>query len=158
MVLSGCVSTNHNPEMSTFEVLVGKMRDCGQMHISAMRSQEGKTHKGRQNEISEPGMLVHHPVMSGYKMCKILRTALTCHEDSANIATILPSLMEEEIQPNNSVLLNSLTKYIHTCLQASLQNVAHTAGTSRTLPSRPVDFLSTFTLPGSSNKVRSFLI
>lgn len=64
MILPECVSTSHISEISTIAVLV-EVGDCRQMHgISAVGFQEKKPHKGRQNEISEPGMLAHHPVMS----------------------------------------------------------------------------------------------
>lgn len=64
VTLPGYAATSHSSEVSTTAVLV-KVGDCGQMHgISAVGFQERKPHKGRQNEISEPGMLSHRPVMS----------------------------------------------------------------------------------------------
>lgn len=56
--------------------------------------------------MSEPGMLAHQPMMSALPPGVWLQDGQT--NCSANLATILPTLVEEEIQLHNCLLWTAL--------------------------------------------------
>lgn len=66
----------------------------------------GETPQEQRNDISEPGMLAHQPVMSALLPGVWLQDGQA--KSSANLTTILPTLAEEEIQLNNCLWWTAL--------------------------------------------------